>query len=345
MPGTQGQVWFIVGVLTLLSGCATDIGALVAELDERQTDVELVGVPFYAQVTDQCGPAALASVLSDSGISVTAEELKPRVYIPGRKGALQLELIAATRQFGRIPYEIDPSPISIVAELEAGRPVLVLQNLGIRIAPVWHYAVVVGYLAKAQQFVLRSGDNERLVIGAGTFTRTWKRGNYWAIVALGPGELPACADESRYLHSVAATESAGNLNDAASAYKVATEKWPGSSLAWLGLGNAFYADDELLSARDAYQRILGIQPDDAIAMNNLSQVYLQLGCRDDALATIDAALSGVDDNDSVRPHLLLTQKEIQQSDAGMRCLQAADAKDRARVGDRAPAEASSVIQY
>jgi hypothetical protein len=37
-----------------------------------------------------------------------------------------------------------------VDQLEAGRPVLVLQNLALKLWPQWHYAVVVGYLPEHQ---------------------------------------------------------------------------------------------------------------------------------------------------------------------------------------------------
>jgi tetratricopeptide (TPR) repeat protein len=292
---------------------------MVAELEGRHTGIELTNVPFHSQVTDQCGPAALAAVLNDAGIPVSPEVLKSRVYIPERQGSLQLELMAATRHFGRIPYEVDPNLSALVAELEAGRPILVLQNLGATFAPIWHYAVVVGYLANEQQFVLRSGDKERLVMSAKSFTGSWKRGNFRAIVALKPGDLPASAVAERYLRSVAAIESTGDTANAIPAYRVATERWPQSSLAWLGLGNASYAQGQLVEAENAYRKVLGIKPGDAIALNNLSQVYLGLGCRDDALATINAALSGVGATDPIRSHLLLTQKEAKRSDAGFRC--------------------------
>jgi tetratricopeptide (TPR) repeat protein len=292
---------------------------MVAELDDLDAGIELTGVPFFSQVTDQCGPAALASVLNDAGVAISADELKPLVYIPERQGSLQLELIAATRRFGRIPYEIDPTLGALVAELKAGRPVLALQNLGHPLMPIWHYSVVIGYLPAEQAFVLRSGDKERLLSGANSFARTWKRGSFWAMVALRPGELPANADAERYLHSVAATESTSDLGDAIAAYRVATERWPENNIAWLGLGNAKYAEGDLQDAGSAYRKILETRPGDAIAMNNLSHVYLGLGCRDDALATVNAALLRVEDDHPVRSHLLLTQQEIQQSEPDTRC--------------------------
>jgi tetratricopeptide (TPR) repeat protein len=313
------QPWIVLGSLILLSGCAGNVGGMVAELDGRQTSIELEHVPFHSQVTDQCGPAALATILNDSGISVSPEELKSRVYIPERQGSLQLELIAATRNFGRIPYQVDPSLNALISELESGRPVLVFQNLGVTLVPAWHYAVVVGYLANEQKFVLRSGDQERLLMEAKSFTRSWKRGYFWAVVALNPGELPTSADADRYLRSVAATESTGKLEDTIPAYRVAAARWPESSLAWLGLGNALYFKGELVEAANAYRKVLQIEPAHRIALNNLSQVYLGLGCRKDALATITTALSGVDETDPVHSHLLLTQRELNQSDARSQC--------------------------
>lgn len=314
-----GQSLHVAGVLALLSGCASNFGNMLAELEDYHTDIELEGVPFHSQVTDQCGPAALSSLLNDAGIRVSPEDVRSRVYIPGRQGSLQLELMAATRYFGRIPYEVDPDLSALIAELESGRPILVLQNLGITLAPVWHYAVVVGYLANEQQFILRSGDRRRLLMNARAFSRSWNRGNYWAIVALKPGELPANVVANRYLRSVAAIESIGDSANAVPAYRAATQRWPRSSIAWLGLGNASYTQGEFPAAEEAYQKALEIKPGDAIALNNLSQVYLKLGCRDAALTTIDTALSGIDESDTIYSHLLITRKEAKRSDVGTLC--------------------------
>ena len=310
----------LLGVAALLSGCAGHVGGLIDELDDRVTPVELTEVPFHSQVTDQCGPAALASVLNDAGILVSPADLRSRVYIPDRQGSLQLELVAATRHFGRIPYEIDPSLRALVAELDAGRPVLVLQNLGTDAFPVWHYAVVVGYLAPEQRFVLRSGDKERHELSARRFARTWQRSEFWAIVALVPGELPAIADEKRYLQAVAAFESVGEPADVATAYRAATERWSQSRLAWLGLGNASFSGRELAHAGDAYRKALEINPGDAIVLNNLAHIYLELGCRNDALEAIDAALSGSEASDPVRAYLLETRREATSSEALSRCM-------------------------
>jgi len=302
-----------------LAACANGTGEMLAELDTWRTPVELTDVSFHPQVTDQCGPAALATILDASGIAVTPEELRRRIYIPGRQGSLQIELLAATRHYGRVAYLLDPEVGAILGELAAGRPVLVLQNLGIGLLPVWHYAVVVGYRPDDERFVLRSGDQKRHELTPRAFLQSWKRGDYWAFVALRPGQLPVDAEPGRYLQAVAALESVGDVGEAAVAYRAATSTWPDNGLAWLGLGNALYGAGDLDGARRAYQHGLEIRADDIVTLNNLAQVQAELGCRDDALRTIDAALAKFAGNDSLLAVLRETKAEIGSTPPGSEC--------------------------
>ena len=293
MPNRAGAL-LAAGSLMLLSACATDVRQMSRALDAHDTAIELMSVPFYAQTTDQCGPAALATILNVAGVDTTAGELRALTYIPERQGSLQAELLAATRRFHRIPYRIDPTSDALIAELEAGRPVLVLQNLGTGLTPIWHYAVVVGYLPRERKLVLRSGDNERLLLRRGAFLRSWKRADYWGFVALPPDEIPPNADPKRYLRTVAALESLGDAGTARRAYLAATEAWPDFALAWLGLGNTSYAVGDRNAAREAYETSIKLDEQNVIAMNNLSQVYFELGCKIEASATIRRALALVD---------------------------------------------------
>ena len=286
-----------VGGLALLSGCASDIGRMAHTLDEYDAPIELTSVPFYAQTTDQCGPSALATILNVTGVDTDPDALRSLTYIPGRQGSLQTELLSATRSYQRIPYPIDRTIAALLAELEAKRPVLILQNLGTGLTPIWHYAVVAGYLPEDRVFILRSGDKERHRVKRRAFLRSWKRADYWGFVALRPGDMPAVADATKYLRAVAALESVGDVGTAREAYQAATQHWPRNALAWLALGNVSYAEGDLEAAQRAYEAAVRADSNSVIAMNNLSQVYLERGHRSDAEATIRSALSMVDADD------------------------------------------------
>ena len=311
--------WFAIGGLVFLSGCASNIGHMVADLEHFDLSMELSDTPFHSQVTDQCGPAALATILNVVDVEVRPEELKSRIYIPERQGSLQMELLATTRHYRRIPYSIEPNVTALLEELRSGRPVLILQNLGAKRFPIWHYAVVVGYLPEDKDFVLRSGDKKRHLMGSRSFLRAWHRANYWGIVALHPDDLPANAVAEKYLRSVAAIESVGDAATAVTAYRAATNHWPQNGLAWLGLGNSSYANGELDAARNAYQTLIEIEPDNAIALNNLSQVYVEQGCHDRALATINTALASVEIGDPLHSYLQQTLEDVEMPDSTDSC--------------------------
>lgn len=314
------QRFAVFALLAGLSGCAGDVHRMVAEARLEGSALELVNTPFYAQVTDQCGPSALAAVLNVSGIAVAPEALKSSIYIPGREGSLQIEILATMRGYQRIPYLIRPGIAALLGELRDGRPVLVLQNLGSIVAPVWHYAVVVGYLPNEQRFVLRSGGQERHLLSESRFIRSWRRAEYWAVVALVPGELPALADADRYIRAVATVEAVGDFDSAAAAYRTATKRWPDETLAWLGLGNAYYAQGDLAAAESSYRSLLAIDSGDAVALNNLSQVQADLGCFEEASITLDSALSTLESNTAMYKIIAASRQEVGSRRSSASCM-------------------------
>ncbi len=303
----------VIGSVSLASGCGVSSSIVKADLLEKSGGVviELTDTAFFPQTTDQCGPAALATVLAAAGVHVTPADLAPSVYIPGRNGSLQLELLAATRSYGRLPYLVQPDVVSLLGEIQAGRPVIVFQNLGFSISPIWHYAVVVGYLPDENQFVLRSGDNRRHLIATSKFLRSWRRADKWGVVVLAPGELPASPDPEAFVRAVADLEAVGQIEAAAAGYQTAVNHWPQNSLAWLGLGNSSYELGQLALAEQAYSKLLNIDADNVIALNNLSLVLADRGRIDDAIQTIDVALSLTKPGDPMQNLVSATRAEIQ----------------------------------
>lgn len=274
-----------LAVLVLLAGCAI---APPTAFRAPEKSIELVATPFFAQTEHHCGPAALATMLAADGLPVTPDQLAPLIYVPGRKGSLQAEVIAATRRFQRLPLRLGPDPENLLAALQAGRPVLVLQNLGLRRWPLWHYAVLVGYEPEHAKFILRSGITQRETMSAARFLASWDRAGRWAIVLAEPGEIPPFARAEHWLAAAAPFESLGLIAFADSAYGVATERWPESSLAWQAFANARYAQADRAGAEQALRRAIELTPQAAAARNNLANVLLEQGCPAAARAQLDA---------------------------------------------------------
>jgi tetratricopeptide (TPR) repeat protein len=298
----------------VLNGCAGVAPVLAPHLpeDTRRAAFELDATPFFPQTVHQCGPAALATVLAESGVRITPEALVPRVYLPGRKGSLQTELVAATRSYARLPYIIAPDISDLLAELRAAHPVLVLQNLGLSFYPVWHYAVVIGYRPDEDAVVLRSGVTRRLVMPAARFLRTWRLAGDWGFIVLRPGEMPADPEPARYLKAAADLESVAQTQAAAKAYQAAVIRWPDNATAWLGLGNTRYQAGNLKEAERSYRHAVRADPGFLAAWNNLAEVLAQRGCFRAAITALDRALArpGAAADATMRGLLLQTRTEI-----------------------------------
>ena len=298
----------LLAFLMCLSGCAT-VPDAVRKLPREHVQVELTSTPFYAQERYQCGPAALTTLLEASGASVSLDNMVSQVYLPGREGSLQLELIAATRTSNRLPYLIDKSLAGIVGELEDGRAVLVLQNLGTSVIPRWHYAVVVGIDTSRDIVVLRSGTERRRETPIDLFLRTWSRGDYWAFVALRPDELPANVDRQRYFSAIVGLEQTGMASAAAGAWETALRRWPDDTTALFGLGNARLQLGDYPGAQQSYEKLIRIDPQLTIAHNNLALALARQEHFDAALSQIGHALQ-MNANDALEPVLRETRAEI-----------------------------------
>jgi hypothetical protein len=263
----------------LLSGCATPPQSAALQRTwpaQLPQQVLLDRVPFHPQDDLLCGPATLAMVAQAAGASVTPGQLTPQVYLPGREGALQTEMLAATRRQGLVAYPLAPDLQTVLTEVASGHPVLVLQNLSLPIKPMWHYAVVVGYDHAKQHVVLHSGTTERLVMPMSTFENTWARSSHWAMRASRPDQLPVTAQPDDWAVAVSALERS-SPQAARTAYATGLQKWPQHRISRLGLGNTAYALGQRAEAAQAFEATTRAHPDFADAWNNLAQVRLELG--------------------------------------------------------------------
>ena len=289
-----------MAVLLSLAGCtAPQTRALLAEPPAVSISREILATPFFPQTEYHCGPAALATVMKYREVDVRPDDLVDDVYLPARKGSLQAEMVAATRSRGLLAYPLGDSLSALLREVDAGNPVLVLQNLGLDWWPQWHYAVVVGYDLDAGHVVLRSGTRERHVLSLSTFERTWTRAKRWGLVIASPDDVPETAELNVFLKTALDLERTDHLVDARRAYAAAVRRWPKSVPAQLALGNAAYRLDEPREAMEAFSKAVSLQPKNASAWNNLAWSLHASGCPDDARQAIRCAASLQPDNAEV----------------------------------------------
>jgi tetratricopeptide (TPR) repeat protein len=228
-------------------------------------------------------------VLAASGLKVTPEDLVPQVYLPERKGSLQIEMLAAARRHGMVSYQLAPRVDDLLREIAAGNPVIVLQNLGLRDG--WHYAVAVGYDYYWGKLYLRSGENKRQVMPFVLNELVWMRSGYGAMVALPPERIPATADEARWLSAVAAVERAGDTRTARTAYETFLKRWPANVNAAVGLANTHHAMGELKAAEAVLRNAARENPESVIVLNNLAQTLSDQGRDAEALPVIERAVA------------------------------------------------------
>lgn len=282
-------------VALAVAGCAVQTRALRAQppADLLRT-AELARTPFFPQTDYQCGPAALATALGAVAIDADPARLAEQVFLPARTGTLQIEMIAGARRQGAVATRLPPTLQALLREVAAGHPVVVLQNLGLKWAPAWHYAVLVGYDLDAGEVLLRSGTTQRQVMAMRTFEHTWTRAGAWAFVALPPDRWPATAEEKAVVEAAVGFERAATPAQALRAYRSAQARWPDSLSLRMGLGNSLHAGGDKAGAAEAF-RAAATRHRSAPAWINLASTLLELGEVPQALQAAQQAVATADE--------------------------------------------------
>lgn len=294
-------ITLLVALLVLSSCASTPQSKLIrtSPPDFLPVAVELVNTPFYPQTDYQCGPAALATLLEFHGVETSLDELSRQIYIPGRKGSLQIEVAVAARQHEMLPYTLAPNMLDIFTEIAAGNPVLVLQNLSFEWYPQWHYAVVVGYDIDRQEITLRSGTTRRWTTPFKVFERTWQRANFWALAMVPVGQIPKTAKPLPYLKTAYAFEETGYPELALKAYRSASLQWPDVVDTWLTLGNMLLHTQNWSEAVQAFSTAIRLDAGSLISWNNLAYALHGYGCTAQAKRALQCGLETAPDDENL----------------------------------------------
>ncbi|HZY20411.1 MAG TPA: PA2778 family cysteine peptidase [Ramlibacter sp.] len=279
-------------IAVLLAGCAQMVPQTMALRSDWPWGVpqssEIDAVPFFPQNDYQCGPAALATALAFTGVAVTPAPLVDQVWLPGRRGSLQLEMLAAARRHGRVSYVLSPRYGDLLREVAAGNPVVVLQDVGL-FGTRWHYAVVTGFDYPSGTVLLRSGTQARREMPFTAFERSWMASGYWAMVVMPPDRIPATATEDAWLNAVLAMGRVADPRSATMALRNALKRWPENLAGAVGLANQLHSAGDLEHAADVLREARRRHPASSIVANNLAQVLSDMGRQQEALALIEQA--------------------------------------------------------
>ncbi len=270
--------------LALLAGCAAPPPTSAPIGAGLPPAARVAGIPFHPQSGFRCGPAAMAQVMAGAGVPVPPEKLED--LFPRTQNDPRPILVDTAHRYGRFAYPL-VGVEAAMAELAAGHPVLVVQNLGVRSRPMWHCIVAVGY--DRDQILVNAGGEEGKAMSRRLFERLWSDSGQWGLVVLKPGDLPATADQRSYLKAARALEDSGRYWESVLAYDGALARWPAETETLMGLGSSLHLLGDPQGAADAYRAAAELADDPAPALGRLAQILSELGRRDEAAAALHEA--------------------------------------------------------
>ena len=303
------SLFFTVAILIISSGC---VAKNPLPLNNNYSSGK-VDVPFIAPRSELCASTSIEMVSSywqtqTSYIPLMSlAELDKRTLIPKKGGTLQIELIAAARANGMLVYPLEATFDALFSELSKHHPVIVLVNRSYSWYPLWRYAPVTGYDAKAQTILMHFGDTPNEAVPIETFAALWERSSNWGVVLLPPNQLPASATAEKFLHSAYDFEKTGMIKEAIIAYETALIRWPDYIPMLFALGNAYYNLHQISKAEEIYRYILLIDFKYPFALNNLADLLCHTGRSDEALKLLDQVVTN---NVEIQALVKNTRREI-----------------------------------
>ena len=171
----------------VFAGCAGIQRPPLRDGPSQANDRRLLGVPFFPDRSDQCGPSVLASVLTFWNHPVDPPTLKKEIYLAQLKGSLPMDLLLAAQNRGFKAHLYNGSIENLKSELKAGHPLIAFINRGFDFLPIGHFVVITGYDDTRQGLTLHSGLKKDRFITYQGFLGDWDKTKRSTLLILPPG--------------------------------------------------------------------------------------------------------------------------------------------------------------
>lgn len=157
--------------------------AIISEIEEsKEGGFMIKGVPFISQQKYYCGPASLAMVLNFWGGKFNQDEIAKELYIEELKGTLNFDLEFYSRHKGYRAKSARGTLEELKALILQGKPVIILEDLGMGPIKKWHYSVVVGYNNNRKVIISHSGVEDYHITEYSSLLDTWGKSNKWMLI-------------------------------------------------------------------------------------------------------------------------------------------------------------------
>ncbi len=166
---------FIIFMVFSLCSCAS-----VTSMPVANHIYIIENIPFYAQLTYQCGPASLAGVLNYWGVPVTPDDIADEIYSKSAKGTLDIDMVLYAQKKGLDAIQYKGSIEDIKKNLDSAYPIIVLVDYGFFFYQVNHFMVVIGY--NQDGVIVNSGKEREKFISEKDFLKAWEKTHFWTLL-------------------------------------------------------------------------------------------------------------------------------------------------------------------
>jgi ABC-type bacteriocin/lantibiotic exporter with double-glycine peptidase domain len=166
----------LIVFLLVLSACSHH--------ETRPLSGHIIDVPFYPQEKDQCGPAALASVLAYWQGDESPAEIASTIFSKSAGGVLGIDLENYAAGKGYRTRQYSGGLPDLMANIDSGHPLIILVDTGIWVVQGHHFMTVVGYDDSA--VFAHSGREKWKRIENDELISQWRKTDFWTLLILPP---------------------------------------------------------------------------------------------------------------------------------------------------------------